>query len=65
MILLRTRRYGSAEWQETTFEGDLEIPSAMLFANSLWDQEGVAVQLRRPEEGWADLGDFDWEEEEE
>lgn len=65
MILLRLRRYGSAEWTEITLEGTLEESIGLVLARCIYDIEGNAVQVRRPEGEWEEVEDFGWMEEDE
>lgn len=64
MILLRMRKYGSADWTTIDVEGELEEQIALLLGQCIYDVEGNAVQVRRPEEtDWSELKDFGWMEE--
>lgn len=61
MILLRMRRYGNAEWTSIDLEGPLEEQVGLLLARCIYDVEGNAVQVRRPEDAdWSELDDFSW-----
>ena len=62
MIFLRLRVYGSSDWTECRFEGDLEELAAEALGLALSENYAYHVQLRRPEEEWTNAAEFSFEE---